>query len=181
MRREVSTAAKVRLLMELLGKESRGPGRVYLVGGASAVLVGWRATTVDVDLKLAPEPPGVFQAIAQAKEALDMNVELAAPDDFIPPLPDWPLRSPRVAQRGFVQFFHYDFYAQALAKIERAHEQDWGDVRAMHQRGLVDPQRLQTLFDAIESELPRYPAVDSVSFVHRVGLAMCAMAGGKWP
>lgn len=69
MSREVSTAAKVRQLMRMLGKEARGPGRVYLVGGASAVLIGWRNATVDVDLKLAPEPPGVFQAIARAKEA----------------------------------------------------------------------------------------------------------------
>lgn len=181
MSREVSTAAKVRQLMRLLGKEARGPGRVYLVGGASAVLIGWRNATVDVDLKLAPEPPGVFQAIAQAKEALDMNVELAAPDDFIPPLPDWRLRSLHVAQCGLVEFFHYDFYAQALAKLERAHEQDWHDVRAMHQRGLVDAQQLTALFDAIHSELPRYPAIDPSSFAQRVRLAAGAMDGDQWP
>ena len=74
MPRQLSTAAKVRLLMRRLGEEAAGPGRVYLVGGASAVLVGWRDTTMDVDLKLAPEPPGVFQAIASAKEVLDMGI-----------------------------------------------------------------------------------------------------------
>ena len=55
-------------------------------GDASAVLIAWRETTVDVDLKLAPEPNGVFAAIADAKAMLNINVELAAPDDFIPPL-----------------------------------------------------------------------------------------------
>ena len=181
MRREVSTAGKVHLLMRRLGEQATGPGRIYLVGGASAVLVGWRSTTVDVDLKLAPEPPGVFQAIADAKEALDMNVELAAPDDFIPPLPDWQKRSPAVARHGSVAFFHYDFYAQALAKIERGHEQDWGDVRAMHQFGLIERQRLAALFDAIKTDIPRYPAIDAACFASRVCLAIRAMGDGQWP
>ena len=82
--REPTEAARVRDLMKRLGAESRGPGRIYLVGGASAVLLGWRATTVDVDLKLDPEPVGVFEAVARAKDALNINVELAAPDDFMP-------------------------------------------------------------------------------------------------
>lgn len=181
MPRQLSTAAKVRLLMRRLGEETEGPGRIYLVGGASAVLVGWRDTTVDVDLKLAPEPPGVFQAIARAKEALDMNVELAAPDDFIPPLPQWQERSPPIAQHGPVAFFHYDFYAQALAKLERGHEQDWHDVRAMHEHGLIAPERLAALFDAIEAGIPRYPAVDAASFADRVRQATDAMGDGQWP
>ena len=181
MRREATTAAKVRQLLRRLGEEVRGPGRIYLVGGASAVLVGWRETTVDVDLKLAPEPPGVFEAIARAKEALDMNVELAAPDDFIPPLPGWQERSPHLAQHGKVAFFHYDFYAQALAKIERAHQLDWEDVRAMSERGLIEPRQLAALFAAIEANIPRYPAIDAASFANRVRLATEAMGGGAWP
>lgn len=181
MRREASTAAKVHALLRRLGEEARGPGRVYLVGGSSAVLIGWRETTVDVDLKLAPEPPGVFEAIARAKEALNINVELAAPDDFIPPLPGWQARSPHLAQHGRVSFFHYDFYAQALAKVERAHQLDWEDVRAMGERGLIEPQQLATLFAAIEANIPRYPAIDAASFANRVRLATQAMRGGAWP
>ena len=179
MRREVSTAVKVRLLMRRLGEAAQGPGRIYLVGGASAVLVGWRSATVDVDIKLAPEPPGVFQAIAHLKEALNMNVELAAPDDFIPPLPDWRERSRSIAQHGPVEFFHYDFYAQALAKIERGHEQDWGDVRAMHEYALIEPQRLGALFDAIKTSVPRYPAIDVACFAGRVDVA--TKCDGRWP
>jgi hypothetical protein len=44
------------------------------------VLVGWRGTTIDVDLKMSPEPEGAFEAIAALKDELDINVELAAPD-----------------------------------------------------------------------------------------------------
>ena len=164
--------------MQRLGEAAQGPGQIYLVGGASAVLVGWRDTTVDVDIKLAPEPPGVFQSIAQAKEALNMNIELAAPDDFIPPLPNWQERSPFVAQHGPVVFRHYDFYAQALAKIERDHETDRCDVRAMHRHGLIEGQTLAAMFDAIEPNLPRYPAIDAASFASRVR-AMSAMGGGQ--
>lgn len=181
MRRAVSNATKVRLLMRRLGEAAQGPGRIYLVGGASAVLVGWRNTTVDVDLKLAPEPAGVFQAIVQAKEALDMNVELAAPDDFIPPLPGWQRRSPPIGRHGAVDFLHYDFYGQALAKIERGHEQDWGDVRAMHQLGLIERQPLAALFEAIQKNVPRYPAIDLASFADRVRLVTSAMGDGQWP
>jgi hypothetical protein len=70
-------------LVRGIGKAARGPGRVYLVGGSSVVLLGGsRATTVDVDLKLNPEPPGVFEPIASLKDSVGGNVELAAPDRF---------------------------------------------------------------------------------------------------
>ena len=168
MPRGTSDATKVLELMRRLGEEARGAGRVYLVGGASAVLVGWRETTVDVDLKLDPEPPGIFEAIARAKDVLDMNIELAAPDDFIPPLPDWRQRSAFVVRHGQVDFLHYDFCAQALAKLERAHAQDLRDVRAMLARGLVRAEHLAQLFDAIAPEFPRYPAIDIPSFRSRL-------------
>ena len=49
--------AKILHLIEQLGKRARGPGRIYLVGGSSIVLLGkGRQSTIDVDLKLDPEP-----------------------------------------------------------------------------------------------------------------------------
>lgn len=168
MARGASTGQQVRVLMERLGRTAQGPGRIYFVGGASAVLIGWRDTTVDVDLKLHPEPAGVFGAIAQAKDALDMNIELSAPDDFIPPLPDWETRSPFVARHGQVDFLHYDFYGQALAKIERGHHQDLADIGAMHRLDLIEPALLLRLFDAIVPGLERYPALDADLFASRV-------------
>ena len=175
MHRKSSDAVKVRELMRRLGEEARGPGRVYLVGGASAVIIGWREATVDVDLKLDPEPPGVFDAIARAKEALDINVELAAPDEFIPPLPDWQARSPFIVRHGAVDFLHYDFYAQALAKIERGHDLDRRDVVAMHARRLIDPDRMTAFLDRIEPGLLRYPAVEPEAFRAKVRAAVSAM------
>ena len=163
-------ASKVRELMRMLGRAAQSDGRIYLVGGSSAVLVGWRETTVDVDLKLDPEPSGVFEAIARAKEALHINVELAAPDDFIPALPGWRERSRFIDRFGPIDYYHYDFYGQALAKIERGHGQDISDVREMGRLGLIRSTRLVELFESIEPTLVRYPAIDPPSFrdgVHR--------------
>lgn len=148
---------------------------MYMVGGSSAVLLGWRRATIDVDLKLDPEPPGAFDAIARAKDALKINVELAAPDDFIPALPGWRDRSPFVVRHGPVDFFHYDFYGQALAKIERAHSHDLEDVAAMHRRGLVHPAELSALFARIEGDLVRYPAIDPPSFREKVNRAVAKL------
>jgi hypothetical protein len=73
--------------MEALGQRVKGPGTIYLTGGATALLFGWRAKTIDVDIKADPEPRGLFEAIAELKESLDANVELASPDLFIPEVP----------------------------------------------------------------------------------------------
>jgi hypothetical protein len=92
--------ARIWRLLEEIGRRARGPGRVYLTGGGSAILEGWRASTVAVDLKLDPEPIGIFEALAQLKVELDLNVELASPDQFLPPLPGWPSRSASLPGSG---------------------------------------------------------------------------------
>jgi hypothetical protein len=50
--------------MKVLVREARGSGSIYFTGGASALLIGWRSSTVDIDIRLDPEPPGIFQALA---------------------------------------------------------------------------------------------------------------------
>lgn len=73
-----------------------------------------------------------------------------------------------IASFGKLQAYHYDPYAQVLSKIERDHERDRLDVRAMIDTALVDRKRLGELFQAIEPELIRYPAVDPPAFRRRV-------------
>jgi hypothetical protein len=150
--------------MAALGDRVRGPGRIYLAGGATALLHGWRKMTIDVDLKPDPEPPGLFEAIADLKNELDINVELAGPDDFIPPIPDWRQRSVFIARHGPVEFYHYDPYGQALSKLQRRHGRDLLDVKSMVRDGLIRTGRLREMFDQIEPALIRYPAVDPASF-----------------
>jgi hypothetical protein len=166
--RSLITVDRLRRVIQALGAGARGPGSIYLTGGATAVLEGWRESTIDVDLKLDPEPAGVFESIAAVKNDLDVNVELAAPDQFIPALPGWRERSRHIERVGDVDFFHYDPYAQALAKLERGHARDITDVEAMVSRGLVTPARLWELFQAIRPELIRYPAIDAESFADAV-------------
>jgi hypothetical protein len=162
--RALADAARVRAFMTALGREADVDGRAYFTGGASAVLVGWRQSTIDVDIKLKPESDRLFRAIPSLKESLQLNVELACPADFIPELPGWEERSPFIEKEGRLAFHHYDFYAQALAKIERGHAQDVADVREMLRRGLVSPDRLRELFEAATPQLHRYPAIDPPSF-----------------
>jgi hypothetical protein len=166
--RERLTAEKLREFMRALAREADIEGRVYITGGASAVLLGWRDNTLDVDLKFVPEHDRFLRAISDLKERLRVNVEQASPDDFIPPLPSWEDRSPFIVREGKLSFHHYDFYAQALAKIERGHEIDRVDVRQMIESGLVDRARLMELFIAIEPNLYRYSAVDPKAFRRRV-------------
>jgi hypothetical protein len=99
-------------------------------------------------------------AIADIKVRLQVNIELASPADFLPALPGWQDRSRFIADEGRVAFYHYDFYAQALSKLERGHSQDRIDVTAMRESRLVAPAELLKLFEQIEPELLRYPAVD---------------------
>lgn len=150
--------------MRALGAEARVDTRLYFTGGATAVLLGWRDTTIDVDIRFFPESDALFRAIPSLKEKLQINVELASPADFIPELPSWEGRSPFIIREGKVSYHHYDFYAQALAKIERGHTQDVGDVQEMLRRGLIDPARLWQFFVEIEPRLYRYPAIDPSAF-----------------
>ena len=150
--------------MKGLAASARTPGRIYLVGGASAVLLGWRDSTIDVDLKMIPETDELLRSLPRLKEELHINIELASPDDFIPKLPGWEERSQFIQQQGKLAFYHYDFYAQALAKIERAFPQDLQDVQDLLASALVDPQRLLELFAAIEEEIYRYPELNRETF-----------------
>jgi hypothetical protein len=163
MRRPVD-AERLGEFMQRLGASAPASGRIYLTGGASAVLEGWRASTIDVDLKMVPEQDALFRAIPRLKEELSINVELASPADFVPELPGWDERSRPIRVERRITFCHYDFYAQVLSKIERGHTKDLEDIEQMIRRDLVDVRRLLELFDAIEPQLVRYPAIDPPSF-----------------
>ena len=162
--REVADAERIRRFMRALGDEADVATRVYFTGGATAVLQGWRVSTVDVDIRMEPETDKLFRAIPRIKETLQINVELASPVDFIPVRSGWEDRSPFIAQEGRASFHHFDPYAQALSKIERSHRQDLDDVREMATRGLIDPVTAWQYFASIEPQLYRYPAIDPPSF-----------------
>ena len=170
--RQPVTVARVEEFMRALGSGVKSPARIFLVGGATAVLLGWRDSTIDIDLKCVPERDDILRQLSALKEHLEINIELASPDDFIPELPGWEDRSQFIRQEGKLTFLHYDFYAQALAKIERAHEADSRDVQQMINSELVDPARLLEMFSRIEGDIGKYPALNAPSFRRAVELVV---------
>jgi hypothetical protein len=166
--RELADAERIRRFMRALGAEADADGAAYLAGGATAVLFGWRETTIDVDVSFAPESDPLLRAIPRLKDELRINVELVSPADFVPVPSGSEDRHIFVTREGRLSFYHFDPYAQALSKLERAHAQDLADVRSMLDTGLVEPRRARELFEEIEPELYRYPAVDPTSFRSRV-------------
>lgn len=161
-------AQRVRALVHDLARHATSRTRIYLTGGATAVLLNWRASTVDVDLLMEPEDDGALRRIPAAKEAVPVNVEFASPPDFIPELPGWRERSLYAFTDGIVDVYHFDLYSQALAKLERGLDRDLSDVAAMRERGLIVADRLVEFLEIVEPELFRYPAIDPPAFRRRV-------------
>jgi hypothetical protein len=162
--RELADEERIRHFMQALGRAAREDGDCYLTGGATAVLLGWRSSTLDVDIELDPEQDEVLRALPSIKDELAVNVELASPADFVPLPGGWRERSLFAAREGRLTFRHFDLYSQALAKLERGHTQDLEDVRAMLECGLVEAVQLRACFVEIEPELYRFPAVDPADF-----------------
>src|SRR5712671_4026832 len=162
--RQPLTAENLHVFMKALAASVTTPSCIYLVGGATAVLLGWRTSTIDIDLKIVPESDEILRRLPELKEQLHLNIELASPGDFIPELPGWQERSLFIQQEGKLAFYHYDFYAQALAKIERGHQMDLQDVEHLIAQGLVDQKRLLELFTMIEDHLYRYVSIDGPTF-----------------
>jgi hypothetical protein len=166
--RQKVTVATLRQFMRELAEAVRSPGQIYFTGGATALLLGFRDQTIDIDLKLDPEPEGAFEAIASLKNRLNLNIELASPDDFIPRTPDWRERSRLITSIGKVRFYHYDFALQALAKLERGHTQDLDDVASLLRGGYVTAEELKSTFARIAPGLLRYPAIDPPQFQRKL-------------
>jgi hypothetical protein len=167
MRRPVDSD-RIRAFAREVGRHARRETKLYLTGGATAVLHGWRDMTVDIDVRFEPDDDEIFRAIAGLKDRLDLNVEFASPPDFIPELPGWRDRSPFLFREGKVDVHEFDFYSQALSKIERGFDHDLADVAAMFRDGLVERPRLRDLFSEIEADLFRYLAIDAEAFRRKV-------------
>jgi hypothetical protein len=149
-------------------RESTGKGNIYLSGGACAVIYGWRSSTIDIDLKADPEPDSFYRILQDLKNRLEVNLEIASPDLFVPALPGWQTRSIWIAGSKEVNFYHYDFYSQALAKLSRGHPRDLIDVDGMIRSQLMTRPRLFELFQDAIPLLERYPALDQETLIRTV-------------
>jgi len=156
--REPLTRERLRALIEALGRSvpSGAAARVYFIGGATAVDQGWRDSTIDADLSASDDRPLV--RVQDIKEELQMNIELARPEDFVPALSGSENRHIFIETVDRVSFFHYDPYAQLLSKVVRGFEQDLQDAARFLEDGLVDAERFKRLVRNIpDDEYSKHP------------------------
>lgn len=159
MRRSL-TRDGLRDLMNELSRTAprRGSYRVFFVGGGTAVLAGWRLSTIDADLYSDTE--AVFRDIQAIKERLRLNIEFVRPEHFVPALADSESRHVLIETIGRVSFYHYDPYAQLLSKVVRGFNRDLEDASNFVASGMVDPQRFRSLVAGIhESAYAKYPTL----------------------
>ena len=143
------------------------PGRVYFVGGGTAVWFGWRRSTVDVDLH--GEPESLFADIQRLKERLKLNIEFVRPEDFVPALAGTEDRHVFIERIGQVSFYHHDPYAQIFSKIVRGFDRDLQDAERFVSSGLVDVDRLRTLVHEIPARAyAKYPALSQDAVLEAV-------------
>ena len=136
----------------------RGAYRVYFVGGGTAVYLGWRRSSIDVDLYTDREV--VFRDVQEIKERLNINIEFARPEDFVPPLSGTASRHVFIDTVGAITFYHYDPYAQVFSKVTRGFRRDLDDAQEFIRSGMVDPQKLRSLVVKIpDSAYARYPSL----------------------
>ena len=159
MRQEI-TKKRLKLLMQELARcaPRRGAFRVYFVGGGTAVLLGWRRSSIDVDLHSDQE--AVFRSIQEIKERLNINIEFARPEDFVPPLAGAEDRHVFIEKIGAITYYHYDPYAQLLSKVVRGFQRDLDDAREFIASGMVDPAKFRALVAGIpDTAYSRYPSL----------------------
>jgi hypothetical protein len=158
MPRPPVTGARLEEFLRRLGRDFRGTGRLYLVGGAQMVQAGLRRQTQDVDYTVRLD--AVYQepfslALRALIRELEISVEPAGPGDFIPLPSGWEERSPFLGRYGGLDVFAFDPVSTALAKIERGTSQDIDDVIALLSVGRLDLAELARAFDEILPRLER--------------------------
>lgn len=168
MRRELTREGFRELMAELARTAPRGESfRVYVVGGGTAVLSGWRASTLDADLHA--ERDEVFRDIQGIKTRLRLNIEYARPEHFVPPLAGSGDRHLFIDRVGSIDFYHYDPYAQLFSKVVRGFRKDLVDAERFVTSGMVDPGRFRKLVHGIpDSAYVRYPNLSRLAVLGAV-------------
>jgi hypothetical protein len=170
MRNSVDKSA-IEAFLQQLGRVFHKPARLYLVGGAALVHAGIRpGFTMDIDVQVSGANEGeLIVAIQKLIERLRINIEFAAPGDFIPLPSHWQEHARFVGRYGSVDVFYFDFYSIALSKIERGNSRDIADVKLLVQEGIVTLTELDAAYQEVLAQLGkgRYPRVLPQRFAER--------------
>lgn len=170
MRQSVDKSAIEKFLQQL-GRTFHKPARLYLVGGAALVHLGVRpGFTKGIDVQVFGENEGdLIVAIQRLITRMQINVEFAAPGDFIPLPLQWETHARFVGRYGMIDVFYFDFYSIALSKIERGSTRDIADVKLLLQKGIITLAELDKAYQEVLAQLGkgRYPRVTPERFTQR--------------
>jgi hypothetical protein len=161
--REEITKQRLNVLMKELARHAprRGAYQVFFVGGGTAVYLGWRRSSIDVGLYSDQEI--LFRNIQEIKERLNINIEFARPEDFVPPLEGTADRHVFIETVGTITFYHYDPYAQLFSKIVRGFQRDLDDARKFVDSRMVNPEKFRALVAAIpDAAFAKYPNLSRI-------------------
>ncbi len=162
MTRQTITREILGSFMLSIGKLLKKRSVIYLTGGSTALLMGFRDGTIDIDL--AGEIDELFNHISKLKEKFRINIELAKPTDFVPSLPGEEERHILVGHFGNVTFMHFDPYSQVFSKIVRSHATDLLDVAAFVRSKCVDLKILKEMVKKIpDRHFAKYPRLNRVA------------------
>ena len=67
--RRLADAERLRRFLKELARDADAETDVYLTGGATAVLLGWRESTVDADILIVPERDSLYRAIPPLRQS----------------------------------------------------------------------------------------------------------------
>ena len=168
VRRSLTREGLQELMKELARSAPRRRSyRVFFVGGGTAVHAGWRASTIDADLYSDDEE--IFRDVQGIKERLQLNIDFARPEDFVPALAGSEDRHVFIETVGRVSFYHYDPYAQLLSKLVRGFNRDMQDAENFLASGMVDAQRFRSLVRGIpDKAYAGYPALSQQAVLDAV-------------
>jgi hypothetical protein len=175
--RDNSGKKKIEDFITEISKHVKVPLSVYFNGGATAVMFRLRETTIDVDLYFEPDEMQMYKAIQLLKEELNMNIELAAPHDFVAPLSQWRERSLFITTKNKINFFHYDLYSQIISKVQRGWKQDLSDAQGFLAQ--LESKLLIKLFKEAKPGFIKYPAVDVNQLEKKLGQFIHEFKGKK--
>ena len=153
------TAKELQRFLEQLGRCYRFPGRLFLVGGSSLLLVEAKVRTLDIDIKIdvpVEHHDAFIRCIRNISRQRQLPVEQASPDQFIPLPNGYQERHQFIGRYGSLDVFHFDFYSIALSKLHRGNEKDYSDVIQMLSQGLVELSKLREQFREVLVQLESF-------------------------
>ena len=153
--------AHIERLLEAPGRRVRNPHTVHLVDGTSAVLVGWRDSTRDIDVRPEPDSDQLLEALSELKDQLDVNIELASPLDYLPDLPGWPDRSPYQGRYGQIDVRTSTSACRRWRSSSGASIRTWSTSEPRSTRGLASADELESGWRQMQDRLFRFPSVNA--------------------